>query len=107
MAEVLVLSKVLSASLSDTEVMNLLAEIKESDLERKCGINRETVWKKGKVNEISRETKEKLVSFILNEYGTKRGLMMVAEVKRYSYVQILLELIREGLSEEERRSLKL
>ncbi|MQL56482.1 hypothetical protein [Acidianus ambivalens] len=31
---------------------------------------------------------------------------MIAEVKRYSYVQILLELIRKELSEEEKKRLE-
>ncbi|BFI76557.1 hypothetical protein YN1HA_26550 [Sulfurisphaera ohwakuensis] len=32
--------------------------------------------------------------------------MMIAEVKRYLYVQILLELMRRGLSDEERKKLE-
>lgn len=103
------LAKILSASLSDSEVLNLLGELKESDseLERECGISRKTIynWKKDKVEEIRMETKEKLLMFILNKYG-KVGLMMIAKVKRYSYVQILLELMRRGLSEEEKRNLE-
>ena len=110
MAEVEVLSKVLSASLSDSEVLNLLGELKESDseLERECGISRKTIynWKSGKIKGISREAKEKLLSFILSKYGIKEGLTMIAEVKRYSYVQILLELMRRGLSDEERKRLE-
>lgn len=109
MAEKQVLSKILSVSLSDSEVLNLLGELKESDneLERECGISRKTIynWKKGKVEEIRMETKEKLLTFILNKYG-KEGLMMIAKEKRYSYVQILLELMRRGLSEEEKRKLE-
>jgi len=109
MIEKQVLAKVLSVSLSDSEILNLLGKLKENDseLERECGISRKTIynWKKGKVGEISRETKEKLVSFILNKYD-KEGLMTIAEVKRYSYIQILLELMREGLNEEEKRKLE-
>lgn len=101
------LAKILSASLSDSEVLNLLGELKESvsELEREYGISRKTIynWKKDKVEEIRMKTKEKLLTFILNKYG-KVGLMMIAKVKRYSYVQILLELMRRGLSEEEKRN---
>ncbi|BBG23206.1 hypothetical protein IC006_0490 [Sulfuracidifex tepidarius] len=71
MAEKQKLAKVLSTSLSDSEVLNLLGQLKESDseLERECGISRKKYnWKKGKVRETSRETKEKLISFVLNKY---------------------------------------
>ena len=110
MAEIQVLSKALSASLSDSEVLNLLGELKEGDseLEKECGISRKTIynWKRGKVKGISREAKEKLLSFILSKYGIKEGLTMVAGVKRYSYVQTLLELMRRGVSDEERKKLE-